>query len=106
MGEPPEVRIATTEYRDEMDVLGDFLAECCVVHPDARAASQYMYAEYRRWATDAGERVLPQKRFSQWMEHRGSQVGFRKQHTNQGKTWVGLGLALAPAVAGGGAESE
>ena len=106
LGEPPEVRIATTEYRDEMDVLGDFLAECCVVHPDAKAASRYMYAEYRRWATDAGERVLPQKRFSQCMEHRGSQAGFRKQHTNQGKTWVGLGLALAPALADGGAESQ
>jgi putative DNA primase/helicase len=98
MGEPSEVRIATTEYRDDMDVLGDFLAECCVVHPDAKVTSQDIYAEYRRWATDAGERVLPQKRFSQWMEHRGTQGGFCKQHTNSGKKWKGIGLAFALAT--------
>lgn len=106
MGEPPEVRIATTEYRDDMDVLGDFLAECCVVHPEARVSSQEVYAEYRRWATDAGERVLPQKRFSQWMEHRGSQSGFRKQHTKRGKQWHGLGLAFEAATQGVGEQDQ
>jgi putative DNA primase/helicase len=97
MGEPPEVRMATADYRDEQDTLGDFLAECCTLHRDARVSSHDLYDEYKRWATDAGERVLSHKRFSQWMEHRGTQHGFQKQHTRGGKMWVGVGLAFALA---------
>jgi putative DNA primase/helicase len=94
MGEPPEVRTATAGYRDEMDVLKDFLAECCVLQAAAKVASQDLYAEYKRWATSTGERVLSQKRFSQWMEHRGAQMGFSKQHTKEGKIWHGVALDL------------
>ncbi len=39
LGEPPEVRIARADYRDEMDTLGEFLAGCCVLRPDARVSS-------------------------------------------------------------------
>ena len=95
IGEPSEIRVATAGYRDEMDVLGDFLSECCVLQPDAKVSSHQIYAEYRRWATDAGEQVIAQKRFSQSLEHRGSQMGFRKQHTNVGKIWTGLKLDTA-----------
>jgi P4 family phage/plasmid primase-like protien len=94
MGEPPEVRMATADYRDEMDVLQDFLSECCVLNSTASVASQHLYAEYKRWSTNAGERILPQKRFSQWMEHRGTQMGFKKQHTKEGKIWHGIALDL------------
>ena len=97
MGEPPEVRIATADYRDDMDTLGDFLSECCMVCRDAWVSSHNLYDEYKRWATDAGERVLSNKRFSLWMEHRGRDMGFRKQHTRGGKVWYGLGLAYTPA---------
>jgi P4 family phage/plasmid primase-like protien len=98
MGEPPEVRIATAGYRDEMDVLQDFLAECCVLDASAKVASQDLYAEYKRWATDAGERTLSQKRFSQWLEHRGVQMGFSKQHTSHGKIWNGIALDLRTSL--------
>jgi putative DNA primase/helicase len=97
MGEPPEVRMAIADYRDEMDTLGEFLAECCVLSRDARVSSHDLYDEYKRWATDSGERVLSHKRFSQWMEHRGTQLGFQKQHTRGGKVWNGIGLAYALA---------
>jgi putative DNA primase/helicase len=95
LGEPPEVRMATADFRDEMDTLGDFLSDCCVLRREARVASQLLYDEYKRWATEAGERVLSHKRFSQWMEHRGQQSGFHKQHTREGKVWQGLSLAYA-----------
>lgn len=98
LGEPPEVRMATADYRDEMDTLGGFLGDCCVLRREARVASQQLYDEYKRWATEAGERVLSHKRFSQWMEHRGQQSGFHKQHTREGKVWQGLALAYAFAA--------
>jgi P4 family phage/plasmid primase-like protien len=95
LGEPPEVRMATADYRDDMDTLGDFLAECCVLNREARVPSRDLYDAYKAWATDAGERPLSHKRFSLWMEHRGSEAGFRKQHTREGKVWQGLALAYA-----------
>jgi putative DNA primase/helicase len=97
MGEPPEVRIATSEYRDDMDVLGEFLSDCCVLRQDARVSSRELYEEYKRWAIEGGERPLSHRRFSLWMEHRGSQSNFRKQHTREGKVWQGLGLAFEMA---------
>jgi putative DNA primase/helicase len=99
LGEPPEVRMATADYRDEQDTLGEFLAECCTLHRDARVSSHDLYDQYKRWATGAGERVLSHKRFSQWMEHRGAQHGFQKQHTRGGKMWLGVGLAYSFAGA-------
>jgi putative DNA primase/helicase len=98
LGEPPEVRIATLDYRGEMDTLGEFLADCCLLRPDARVSSHDLYEEYKRWATDAGERVWSHKRFAQGLEQRGSQQGFRKQHTREGRVWHGIGLACVPAI--------
>jgi putative DNA primase/helicase len=98
LGEPPEVRIATLDYRGEMDTLGEFLADCCLLRPDARVSSHDLYEEYKRWATEAGERVWSHKRFAQGLEQRGSQQGFRKQHTREGRVWQGIGLACVPAI--------
>lgn len=66
---PPEVMAATKEYRVEQDVLGRFLAECCHVDQENpghyRAKSSTLYAAYRKWAEEAGEKTfVSQKRFS------------------------------------------
>ena len=106
LGEPPEVRMATADYRDEMDTLGEFLADCCILRRDSRVPSQHLYDEYKRWANESGERVQSHKRFSQWMEHRGQQSGFRKQHTREGKVWQGLALAYAFASEAGSGSQE
>lgn len=103
MGEPSEVRVAIANYREEMDTLSEFLTVVCVVHRDAKVSSQALYANYRQWAADAGEPVLSNKRFSQGLEHRGRELGFRKQHTREGKLWQGLGLLYASAKAAPGA---
>ena len=97
LGEPPEVRMATENYRDEMDTLGDFLSECCFLRKDANVSSRDLYDEYKHWASESNERVLSHKRFSMWMENRGRSASFRKQHTRDGKIWFGLGLAYATA---------
>jgi putative DNA primase/helicase len=98
LGEPPEVKIATADYRDEMDTLGEFLADCCLLRPDARVNSHDLYEEYKRWAAGAGERAWSHKRFTQELERRGGQQGFRKQHTREGRVWHGIGLACVSAL--------
>lgn len=95
LGEPPEVRVATADYRDEMDTLGEFLSDCCVLNREARTSSRDLYDAYCQWATDSGERVVPQRRFSVWMENRGKQADFTKVHSREGKCWQGIALAYS-----------
>jgi putative DNA primase/helicase len=97
MGVPPEVRIATADYRVDMDTLGEFLSACCEVEEAAKVSSQDLYDEYKRWAADVGERPVTHKRFSLWMEHRGKDAGFHKEHTRDGKIWHGVRLTYSPA---------
>src|SRR5439155_27236249 len=55
---PPEVLTATRGYRLEMDTLGAFLRECCVVDADATVAFKDLYAAYLSWCDDARERPM------------------------------------------------
>jgi len=85
LGTPHGVREATARYREEMDVLGMFLAECCRLDPAERVSSHDLYEEYKRWAVEVGERVWSHKQFTQGLEQRGVRDGFRKQHARAGR---------------------
>jgi putative DNA primase/helicase len=43
LGQPQEVTDATAQYRDAMDVLGDFIAECCVEGPGCKVKAKALY---------------------------------------------------------------
>ena len=45
---PDEVRVATDGYRGEMDVLGQFIADCCFVAPSVRAKAPSLYVAYTK----------------------------------------------------------
>jgi len=47
---PKEVDDATQDYRAEMDVLGGFIAERCIVDPGADATAAELYKSYTVWA--------------------------------------------------------
>jgi putative DNA primase/helicase len=93
LGTPPQVAEATAAYRDEMDVLGDFIAECCRVEPMTTISGRELYEAYRTWAEEAGERPMSQCMFSLRMAERGRAEGFEKRHTRAGRIWMGLALA-------------
>ncbi len=71
LGEPREVREATAGYRAEMDVLGEFIEERCVVNPRARVSAKDLYAAYQQWCSDTGEKPLSQKALGQRLDKRG-----------------------------------
>jgi putative DNA primase/helicase len=71
LGEPPAVRAATAEYRNEMDVLGDFLNECCVVASGCQANTTTLYEAYKTWADEHGERQITSQRFGNQLTERG-----------------------------------
>jgi putative DNA primase/helicase len=67
---PDRVRAATADYLEQQDVLGLWLAEC-VDTGKGRARRGDLYKSFKAWAEDAGEYVLPQKRFVAALESRG-----------------------------------
>ena len=47
---PAAVTDATKEYRSEMDVLGQFIDDRCVVAVDANQSAGALYKDYQKWA--------------------------------------------------------
>lgn len=86
--EPAAVTAATADYRAEMDLLGEFISDCCVLAPGINAKAGDLYDAYKKWAEEMGEdRPLSQRRF-------GGQLGDRglEKYRSNGHWWSGIGL--------------
>lgn len=69
---PDEILQATGSYREEMDVLGAFLVDCCdTSDPEAEASSADLYRAYKAWCDDAGEKAVTQTSFGNRLRERG-----------------------------------
>jgi putative DNA primase/helicase len=87
---PPEVSTATKAYQDEMDVLGDFLAECCITGSGLSVSAADLFKAYRSWAEGNGEKSsLTQQSFGTELTAR----GFVPKRGSGGKR-LRLGLKL------------
>ena len=69
--EPDCVRAATGDYRDEMDMVGRFLAECCILDPASTEPAGDLYTRYKEWCEETGERCVNQTRFGSQLTERG-----------------------------------
>lgn len=89
---PPEVIEATAEFRAEMDILADFLSDCCVIGPEKSAWAKDLYGSYESWAEDQGlkeKEQLTQRGFGLALSER----GFERDRSTHGRhLWRGLGL--------------
>lgn len=83
------VTAATMSYRAEEDVIGNFLADRCVVGMDRREMIGALYAIYQSWCEESGEVPVTKQALARRLHERGyaSARGTRGSH-------VFLGLAL------------
>lgn len=88
LGVPDEVRAATAKYRADMDALGDFLRERCVMEAGASVAAGDLYGAYRAWAQAAGEEAMSAKTLGLELTER----GLRSWRTKRTRGWAGLRL--------------
>ena len=87
--EPPEVRRATSEYRDEMDVLGDFLTDRCQEDAGARSTAKELYDSYQAWTRASGEKTITKRNFGERLLER----GFHQARGARGtRLWRGIRL--------------
>jgi len=90
LGSPEAVRVATSEYRTDMDVLVDFVAERCVEEPSAYVLCKDLYVAYRAWADENGDRrPMSKQAFGRRIIDRGHQ-----KHRGAGNRVSYFGLRL------------
>lgn len=89
LGNPKEVQDATAGYRDEMDTLGSFLDEYCIVNENAKCPAPSLYQKYTEWTEVNGEFLTTRTKFYRRIEER----GIRKQKSTGGQQFFfGIGL--------------
>jgi putative DNA primase/helicase len=97
LGVPASVREATEGYRDEMDVLGGFLADRCSIEAQGQVPTSGLYEAYKKWAEEAGERPITKKAMGLRLAER----GFESIKGNRGvRCWRGLHLLPEPQATG------
>lgn len=86
---PSPVAAATESYRAEMDILADFMGECCTEGEDEVAPATQLFNAFRQWAKVNGEADSTQRTFG----FRLSDRGFTKKRRSSGTVYVGIGLS-------------
>jgi putative DNA primase/helicase len=90
LGEPEEVRRATTDYRNEQDVVALFLSECCIEAAQCRVKAGELYGAYTAWCERTGEYAHNQRRFGAALTERGL-----RRTKNSGVWYEGVRLLAA-----------
>ncbi|MFC1861738.1 phage/plasmid primase, P4 family [Chloroflexota bacterium] len=87
--EPGEVTTETAIYRSEMDILGDFLDDCCAIEKTARVAHSDLYQAYEEWCHQNDEEPITKKMLT--IELQGRNFVSKRGHAGK-KIWHGLAL--------------
>ena len=87
---PSSVREHTRQYLEANDWMNQFLADCCELGADKSCKGGVLYARYRAWCAEVGERYPKRSRdFANELLSR----GFEKQRVRGGSEWRGLAVA-------------
>ncbi|MCM2675595.1 phage/plasmid primase, P4 family [Alkalicoccobacillus plakortidis] len=87
--EPDAIKQATQGYREDMDILGPFIDEKCVINPLAKVEAKVLYSSYKDWCFDNGEFELKNRAFYRALESREFLKG---RGTDNKNFFFGIGL--------------
>jgi putative DNA primase/helicase len=88
LADPAEVIDATRIYRTDMDVLGDFLNDRCLIAPGARITSADLNRAHKEWCEKNGEQPMNARSLGLRLKER----GFKQERTMSTRLWQGLCL--------------
>lgn len=93
LGEVAKIAQATNEYREESDIIGNFITENCVVGEGQQVSASEILKAIQLWAKDGGMRSIKRTEFIDYMQKR----GFRKDRVTAGADkgklcWFGITL--------------
>jgi putative DNA primase/helicase len=79
---------ATDQYKNDEDVLGNFINECCKLDKGFSIQANRLRTAFEKWCNENGEHIFSGRAWRQALEER----GFARSHGMYGKTWKGLTL--------------
>lgn len=85
---PKKVKNASSAYREEQDIIGEWVADCCEAEAGARAPKSELYSSYKEWAEVNGHRPLAQSRLIRRLGERGYKLDAGRRNVT--------GLAIIP----------
>ena len=90
LGEPPSIRSATSAYREEMDLVAQFIEERCTEEPGAEARGGELYKAFKEWCEERGEKPERANEFAADLLQR----GYAKNRATRGVVYRGIRLAV------------
>ena len=89
---PQSVLQDLDEYRDDMDPLRLFIAECCELSPRAETRSCDLYTAYQYWCLDNDLEEMSESLFGAKLTERGFKRGQGKGRARGSRTRIGIAL--------------
>lgn len=96
LGTPAEVTQAVAAYREEMDTIGQWIADACIQGPQMTATAKQLYTSYVAWSEGNGERTASQNALGKSLTER----GYTSKRMRDGVHWFGIGIVDAPRQGG------
>jgi putative DNA primase/helicase len=87
---PPDILNATAEYRGEMDVIGNFIKECCIQKPGLTIRIRELFKAYQEWCEENNERACSER----FLGLRLKEMGYERCRTAEARYWSGLALRV------------
>jgi putative DNA primase/helicase len=87
---PRTVQVATAEYREESNTLGQWLDDRCVRTEDSECRPNVAYHSYRDWCSDVGESPLPVRAFSAKLR----EMGIERKRRADGQHYRGFTIPV------------
>ena len=84
LNDPAIVMKATGDYKEEMDILGPFMFECCFKREDVQIEAKELYEVYANWCFRNGEHQLKNRAFYRILETQ----GFKRERGNRNKYFI------------------
>lgn len=84
LNDPAIVMKATGDYKEEMDILGPFMFECCFKREDVQVEAKDLYEVYANWCFRNGEHQLKNRAFYRILETQ----GFKRERGNRNKYYI------------------
>jgi len=86
------VKEAVSEYKSEMDILGQWIEENCDLDLTAQVSASFAYENYKAWASRNGYQWLTANSFGRRLKDR----QFKKTKTREGVFYLGFRVKPTP----------
>jgi P4 family phage/plasmid primase-like protien len=85
---PVTIKAATADYKEDQDLIGAWLADCCQITNQCEGLSTTLYNSYKFWCDTNGLMKSSNKVFGRRLAER----GFTSRRSNGISVWAGVGV--------------